>query len=87
MLSNLPKTGEKCFEKCNFCIKYFDKIKFYANRPYLECSELKSETHIYIFFGLMNHIRTYCYEPTYADRQVLANKEYRNDPKFSDRQV
>ena len=28
--------GEKCIEKCNFYIKYFDKIKFYADRPYLD---------------------------------------------------
>ena len=42
----------KCIEKCNFYIKYFDKIKCYAYRPYLVFSELKPETHIFfiIFF-------------------------------------
>ena len=39
----------KCIEKCNFYIKYFDKIN-YADRPYLLISELKPETHIYIFW-------------------------------------
>ena len=39
----------KCIEKCNFYIKYFDKIKCYADRPYLDFSELKSETHIFLF--------------------------------------
>ena len=35
-----------------FSIKYFDKIKYYADRPYLVFSELKPETHIYFFFCL-----------------------------------
>ena len=52
MLSNLRENGGKCIEKCNFYIKYFDKIKCYSDRPYLVFSELKPETHIYIFFGL-----------------------------------
>ena len=44
-------------EKCNFYIKYFDKIKCYADRPYLVFSELKPETHIYLlFFVLPNYI-------------------------------
>ena len=47
------KNGGKYSEKCNFDIKYFDKIKCYADRPYLAFSELKPETHIYNFFGLM----------------------------------
>ena len=47
---NVVKFGKKCIEKCNFYIKYFDKIKCYADRPYLVLSELKPETHIY-FFG------------------------------------
>ena len=46
MLSN----EEKCIEKCNFYIKYFDKIKCYADQPYLVFSELNPERHIYIFF-------------------------------------
>ena len=50
MLSNLQENGEKYTEKCNFYIKYFDKIKCYADRPYLVFSELKPETHIYFFF-------------------------------------
>ena len=40
-------------EKCNLYIKvscYFDEIKCYADRPYLVFSELKPETHTYIFF-------------------------------------
>ena len=49
MLSYLPRNGEKCIEKCNFCIKYFDKIECYADRRYLVFSELKPETHICIF--------------------------------------
>ena len=36
-------------KKCNFYIKYFDKIKCYADRPYLVFSELKPETHTYFF--------------------------------------
>ena len=51
MLSNLLENGEKYVEKCNFYIKYFDKIKCYADRPYLVFLELKPETHIYFFFG------------------------------------
>ena len=31
----LLKNGGKCIEKCNFYMKYFDKIKCYADRPYL----------------------------------------------------
>ena len=56
MLSNLLENGEKYIEKCNFYIKYFDKIKCYANRPYLVFSELKPETHIYFFFGLRSRL-------------------------------
>ena len=41
--------GEKCIEKCNFYIKYFDKIKFYTDRPYLVFSELKPETYIHFY--------------------------------------
>ena len=53
ILSNLLKNGGKCIEKCNFYIKYFfDKIKCYADRPYLVFSELKPETHIYFFLAL-----------------------------------
>ena len=51
MLTNLLKTVEKIIEKCNFYTKYFGKIKCYADRPYLVLfSELKPETHIYIFW-------------------------------------
>ena len=53
ILSNLLKNGKKCIEKCNFYMKYFDKIKCYADRPYLFFSELKPETHIYIFLALL----------------------------------
>ena len=42
----LRKNGGKCIEKCNFYTKYFDKIKCYADRPYLVFSDLK---HTYIF--------------------------------------
>ena len=54
MLSKLLGNGEKYIEKCNFYIKCFDKIKCYADRSYeyLVFSELKPETHIYIFFWL-----------------------------------
>ena len=51
ILSNLLENGRKCIEKCNFYIKCFDKIKCYADRPYLVFSELKPETHVY-YFGL-----------------------------------
>ena len=47
MFSNLWESGGKCIEKCNFYIKYFNKIKCYANQPYLVFSELKPETHIF----------------------------------------
>ena len=50
MLSNFGGNGGKCIEKCNFYIKYFDKIKCYNNQPYLVFSELKPETHIYFFW-------------------------------------
>ena len=54
MLSNLLKNGGKCTEKkkSNFYIKYLDKIKCFANRPYLVFSELKPETHSFFFFVL-----------------------------------
>ena len=42
--------GKKYILKCNFYIKYFDKIQCYVNRPYLVFSELKPETHIYFFW-------------------------------------
>ena len=42
--------GKNILKKCNFYIKYFDKIKCYADRPYLVFSELKPETHTYIYF-------------------------------------
>ena len=54
MLSILLKNGRICTEKYNFYIKYFDKIKCYADRPYLVFSELKPETHIYIFWPYAN---------------------------------
>ena len=49
-MSNLLENGEKYIEKCNFYIKYFDKIKCYGDLPYLFFSELTAETHIYFFF-------------------------------------
>ena len=52
-MSNLLENEEKCTEKCNFYIKYFDKIKCYADRPYLVFSELKPETHMFFFDLLM----------------------------------
>ena len=51
MLSILLKNSEKFIEKCNFYIRYFDKIKCYSDQPYLVFSELNPETNIY-FFGL-----------------------------------
>ena len=48
----LRKNGGKFIEKCNFYTKYFDKIKCYADRPYLVFSELKPETHIYFYLAL-----------------------------------
>ena len=49
------KMVKKCIEKCNFYmymyIKYFDKIKCYADRPYLVFLELKPETHIYFWLN------------------------------------
>ena len=36
---------EKCTEKCSFCIKYFDKIKCYADWPYAETWN----THVFCF--------------------------------------
>ena len=40
-------------KKCNFYIKYFDKIKCYADRPYLVFFRAETwNTHIY-FFGLI----------------------------------
>ena len=47
----------KIYGQCNFYIKYFDKIKCYADRPYLVFSELKPETRIYYFFALCSCIR------------------------------
>ena len=44
-VKNAEKSG-KYSEKCNIYIKYFCKIKCYADRPYLVFSELKPETHI-----------------------------------------
>ena len=45
ILSNLLENWGKCIKKCNFYVKYFDKIKCYADRPYLVFSKLKPETH------------------------------------------
>ena len=53
----LPAPLEKCIERCNFYIKYFDKIKPHANRPYPVPSKLKPETHIYFFFCLITRIK------------------------------
>ena len=47
---NVVKFAGKCVEKWNLYIKYFDKIKCYADRPYLVFSELKPETHTIFFF-------------------------------------
>ena len=48
-----PNKWGKMYWKMQFlCIKYFDKIKCYADRPYLVSSELKPETHIFFFFFL-----------------------------------
>ena len=53
MLSNLLEKGEKYIKKCNFFIKYFDKIKCYADRPYWVFFRAEIwNTHI-VFFGLM----------------------------------
>ena len=72
MLSNLLENGEKCIEKCNFHVKYFDKIKCYADRPYLVFLELKPETHIYFFFGLMLIIsQNFAYLPNYSVSEVI----------------
>ena len=52
LLSNLLKSGEKFIEKCNFYIKYFDRIKCYSDQPYLVFfSELKPETNVYFFLA------------------------------------
>ena len=48
LLSNLLKSGEKFIEKCNFYIKYFDKIKCYSDQPYLVF--FRAETNIYFFW-------------------------------------
>ena len=53
MLSDLLKNEGKRIEKYNFYIKYFNKMKCYADRPYLVFLELKPETHIYIFLALL----------------------------------
>ena len=47
--------GGKSYVKSNFYIKYFDKIKCYADRPYLVFSELKPETHIFFFWPKLCH--------------------------------
>ena len=49
---NVVNFAGKCIEKCSLSIKYFDKIKCYVDRPYLFFSELRPETHIYIFYAL-----------------------------------
>ena len=48
--SKMLKNQGKYSEKCNIYIKYFCQIKCYADRPYLVFTELKPETHIYIFW-------------------------------------
>ena len=55
---NVVKFAEKSIEKCNFCIKYFVKIKCYADRPYLVFSELKPEIHIFFFWPKLKHSRS-----------------------------
>ena len=46
----------KCIEKCNFYIKYFDKIKCYADRSYLVFFRAENwNTHIYIFFFCLKY--------------------------------
>ena len=53
MLSNLLENGEKCIEKCNVYIKYFDKIKCYADRPYLVFFKSWNLKHTYIVLALL----------------------------------
>ena len=56
MLSNLGGNGGKCIEKCNFYVKYFDKIKCCASQPYLVF--FRAETwNTHIFFLWPNLIR------------------------------
>ena len=62
---NVVKFVGKCIEKCNFYVKYFDKIKCYADRPYLVFSELKPETHIYCFC-LTKHTCTHTHTHTHT---------------------
>ena len=47
---NVVKFAGKCIEKCSFYIKYFDKIKCYANWPYLVFFQSWNLKHTYIFF-------------------------------------
>ena len=49
ILSNLLKNGEKCIEKCHFYIKYFDKIKCYADWPCLVFFQSWNLKHTHIF--------------------------------------
>ena len=77
MLSNLLENGGKYIEKCNFYIKYFDKIKCYADRPYLVFSELKPETHIFFFWP------KWCIKMRYMS-EVLVRKRKANLKQFND---
>ena len=50
-MSNLFENGGKCIEKCNFYMKYFDKIKCYADRPCLVFFRAETwNTYIFFFF-------------------------------------
>ena len=69
IVSKMSNLWEKCFIKCNFYIKYFDKIKCYADRPYLVFSELKPQAHKYIFWGLIKIF------------DLIPNMSTFNDPK------
>ena len=73
ILSNLLENGGKCIEKCNFYVKYFDKIKCYADRPYLVFSELKPEIqYIYFVWALSHRFQSIVYGVTF----VTGNHSY-----------
>ena len=52
-----------CHVAAHINIKYFCKIKSYADRPYLFFSELKLETHIYFLFCLKINPQIFSIDP------------------------
>ena len=74
------KNAGKCIEKCSFYIKYFDKIKYYADRPYLVFFQSWNLKHTYIFIWPYEHYNWPCQSSRTASVVVSILAFYAIDP-------